>query len=152
LVRKNRRNVTLDSSVLISYVISKKNDSVVKKVVTKSTTDDRLMLTDIIADECIAYTDKPRANVFKDIMWKRLKELCPHIIEVRPMPSAEELQRKYKIRDLKDVKILYSVEMTNSVILVTYDDDFFDGVEGVNAKIVKPVDYLYEAEDDERDN
>jgi len=143
---KKERNVTLDSSVLISYVISKKDDSIVKKVVTKSVTDDRLMITDIIADECLAYTDKQQAAVSRSVMWKKLKELCPQIIELKPMPSVKELQRRYKIRDVKDLKILYSVEMTDSIILVTYDDDFFDGVEGVKAKIVRPVDYLHEGD------
>jgi predicted nucleic acid-binding protein len=94
----------------------------------------------------MAYTNKQRARVSGDIMWERLRELCPQIIEVKPMPSVDELQKRYKIRDVKDLKILYSVEMTDSVILVTYDDDFFDSVEGVTARIIRPADYLYEDE------
>jgi len=35
-----KRNVTLDSNVLISYVISKRDDTIVRKVVTKSITED----------------------------------------------------------------------------------------------------------------
>ena len=45
---RQKRNITLDTSVLIAWIITKHEDSIVKKVVTKSITDDRLMLTDII--------------------------------------------------------------------------------------------------------
>lgn len=52
-IGNTKRNVTLDSSILISYVISKNDNTIIKKVVIKSTTDDRLMLTDVIFDECV---------------------------------------------------------------------------------------------------
>jgi len=146
MFRRKKRNVTLDSNVLISYVISKKDDSIVKKVVTKSVTDDRLMLTDVIFDECLRHTERRKARVSKEEMSGMLKELSSEIIKITPVPSNEELAERYKIRDKKDLKILYSVEMTDSVILVTYDDDFFDNVEGVKAEIMYPADYLREDE------
>jgi len=139
---RRKRNVTLDTNVLIAYVISKKNNSLSKKVVMKSITDDRLMLTDIIMDECLRYTRTKQAKVTAAVMEEKLKEISDHIIELKPIPSVKELAERYRIRDIGDLKILYSVEMTDSVILVTYDDDFFDGVEGLKARIMRPYRYV----------
>jgi len=138
-----KRKVTLDSSVLISYVISKRDDSVVKKVVTKSTRDDRLMLTDVIMDECVKYTEGRKARASKEEMTTKLKELSPRIIKISPVPPESELLKKYNIRDKTDLPILYSVETTKSVIFVTLDDDFTD-VKGLKAKIMRPGEYLYD--------
>ena len=141
----NRRNVTLDTNILISYVISKSDNSVVKTVVTKAAKDDNLMITDIIRDEVLAYADKKDAYATKDELRDGIDSLGVEIVKVGPPPSKEELQRRYGIRDIKDGKILYSVETTQSVILVTYDDDYFDGkVHGLDTEIMDPVVYLYE--------
>lgn len=145
--RKDRRNVTLDTNVLISYIISKKDNSVVKSVVTKSVRDDNLMITDIIRDEILAYADKKDSRLSREELQKGIDSLDIPIVMLTPPPSKEELQRKYGIRDISDGKILYSVEMTDSVILVTYDDDFFDGrISGLNVEIMDPVFYLYETD------
>ena len=141
-IGKTKRNVTLDSNVLISYVVSKGDDTVNKKVVTKSITDDRLMISDVIYDECVAYAKRPKARVTEAEIAKTLKELGP-IINISPVPSDSDLLKKYRIRDAKDLKILYSVDMTDSVILVTMDDDFTD-VEGLKALIMDPPQYLRE--------
>jgi len=101
------------------------------------------MLTDVIFAECQKYADKRGSRTSEEEMSRKLKELSPEIIDVSSVPSNEELKKKYKIRDLEDMKILYSVEMTNSVILVTLDDDFSD-VDGLRAKIMRPGEYLYE--------
>lgn len=140
-IGNTKRNVTLDSNVLVSYVVSKRDNTVNKKVVTKSTTDDRLMLTDVIYEECLRYADKPKARATKEEMTVGLKGITPHIIDISPVPPDSELMKKYKIRDQKDLKILYSVDMTDSVILVTMDDDFSD-VKGMKAKIMNPAEYL----------
>ena len=50
----------------------------------------------------------------------------------------------YDIRDDDDLKILYSVNMTDSVILVTKDDDFKGNVAGIKARIMDPKSYFYE--------
>jgi len=133
----------LDSNILISYIISKRDNTIVKKVVIKSITDDRLMLTDVICDECRKYAGKKGATVTEDDISNKLIEICPGIINISPVPSEEELLKKYNIRDKSDLKILYSVEMTDSVILVTLDDDFTD-VKNLRAKIMRPGEYLYE--------
>jgi len=95
-----KRNVTLDTNVLIAYVISKENNSLSKKVVMKSITDDRLMLTDIIMDECLSYTRLPRAKVTTAEMREKLKEISDHIIELKPIPSVKELAERYRIKDI----------------------------------------------------
>ena len=145
---RRNRNVTLDTSVLIAWVITKDENSIVKKVVTKSITDDRLMLTDVIYEECLKYADKRKSKTSKDEISEKLTILSPNVVKISPIPPDEELLKKYKIGDTNDLKILYSVEMTDSVILVTYDDDFSD-IEGVRAKIWSPVEYLYENEIEE---
>jgi len=136
-----KRNVTLDSNVLIAYVTSKKDNSVVRKVVTKSMTDDRLMLTDVIYEECLKYANKKNSRATRGYISQELKSVQPNIIDISPIPSDADLLKKYKIRDKTDLKILYSVDMTDSVILVTMDDDFSD-VEGLKARIMEPKEYL----------
>jgi predicted nucleic acid-binding protein len=106
-------------------------------------TDDRLMLTNIIYDECLGYADKKGARATKDEVSKKIKEISPDIIEIRRVPKDSKLSKKYKIRDVNDLKILYSADKTKSVILVTMDDDFSD-VKGLKAKVMKPKDYLIE--------
>lgn len=139
------RRVTLDSSVLIAYVISKKDDSVVKKVVMKSTTDDSLMITDVIMDEVLAFSEKKRSSATRECIEQAISGLDVPIVEIRPIPDEHALQARYGIRDIGDAKILYSVETTGSVILVTYDDDYFDGnVKGLDLEIMDPTVYLYE--------
>lgn len=143
----NKRNVTLDTNVLIAYSRSKDDGSLVKKVVTKSNNDDKLMITDVIIEEWKRYCNNPDANFTKKDVKRTIKRLNPTVVLVKPLPSDEELAERYKIRDGSDFAILYSVDMTDSEILVTYDDDFFAiGVEGIEAEILDPVAYLYEKE------
>ena len=146
---RKRRKVTLDSNVLISYVISKKDNTINKKVVIKSVTDDRLMLSDVIFEECLRHADGKKARATREEIASKLLEISPEIIQISPVPPTEDLLMRYKIRDLSDLKILYSVEMTESVILVTMDDDFSD-VTDLKAKIMRPGDYLFEKNGRER--
>jgi len=143
---RKRRNVTLDSNVLIGWLLSKKDDSVVRKVVIKSVNEDRLMLTDVIYAECLKHADGRKARISKEEIAAKLKGICPELIRITPIPPEDELAERYRIRDKTDLKILYSVEITESVILVTYDKDFFGDVWGVKAEILRPGDYLCEKE------
>ena len=142
-IGNTKRNVTLDSNVLIAYVTSKKDNSIIRKVVTKSMTDDRLMITDVIYEECLKYATKKDSKMTGEEISKKLLSVQSGIIDISPVPPDADLLKKYKIRDIKDLKILYSVDMTDSVILVTMDDDFSD-VKGVKAKIMDPKQYLAE--------
>ena len=138
-----KRNVTVDSNVLIAYIVSKRENTVIAKVIEKSTNEDKLMLTDVIYDECIRYATKPRSRVTKKEAEAKLKKISPEIIKISPVPPNKELMKLYKIRDRGDLKILYSAEITNSVIIVTQDKDFSD-VEGVRATIMNPKEYVFE--------
>jgi predicted nucleic acid-binding protein len=149
LLTRKKRNVTLDTSVLIAWVISKDDNSIVKKIVLKAVNEDRLMLSDVIYDECLKYGDKRKAKVSREEIAAKLRELGP-VIRIKPVPSGEELLKRYSMRDAEDLKILYSVEMTNSVILVTYDDDFTGDVKGITARIMRPEIYLYDGRPAER--
>ena len=139
-----RRNVLLDSSVLISYIISKKDGSVAKKVVTKARDDDNLMITDVIRDEILGYASKD-SGYTEEMLERGLEGIGAPIFYLGKIPPLDELKRRYYIRDDNDYKVLYSVDLTGSTIVVTYDDDFFDGkVSGVDAEFMDPVVYLYE--------
>jgi len=143
-----KRNVTFDTNILIAWILSKKEGSIYRVAVTKAVTDDRLMLTDIIWDECLGFADKKsgkKANVSKADIAAKLKGLGLKVIPIKPIPTDDELKaRGYRIRDNKDLKILYSVNMTESVILVTRDDDFDGNVKGITAKIMDPMNYFHE--------
>jgi hypothetical protein len=81
----------------------------------------------------------------------RLDGLNVDMVKIKPIPSNDELKKRgYNIRSEKDLKILYSVDMTDSVILVTSDDDFRGDVKGINAEIKSPENYLYEKEKKKR--
>ena len=134
--------MTLDSNVLISYIISKNEESNTKKTFKKSITDDHLMLTDIIYEECMDFCDKLGSKIEEIDVSEKLNEVG-YVILLLPVPPTDELKKKYKIRDENDLKILYSADKTKSVILVTMDKDF-DDVSGVNAKIMSPREYLNE--------
>lgn len=141
-MRKNRRrNVTLDTSALVAYILSKKKDGLIVKVVRKSVSYDKLMLTDVICEECMRFAE--RGKVSREEISQKLKGLT-EIIYLQPIPSNEELTKIFKIRDPDDLKILYSVKETGSEILVTYDKDFFDNVEGIETEVKHPDKYLYE--------
>ena len=90
-------------SDILSHI--KRDDTIVRKVVTKSVTDDRLMLTDVIIEECLNYSAKKRAKVSKEEMYKTLKDLSD-IINISPIPPDKELSKMYKICDPNDLKIL----------------------------------------------
>ena len=138
------RRVMLDTSVLVSYVRSKRDGTIVKKVVTKSHTEDTLMMTNLLRDEVLKYADRSDNDLTREDIEFALDELNPIIQYVDPVEN-EALIDQYRIRDQNDLKILYSVDTTESEILVTYDDDFFAvGVEGIEAEIMDPVAYLYE--------
>jgi len=137
-----KRKITLDSSVIISDVIF--NSEVAKEAVEKSTSEDEMMFTNIIFDECVNFTDKKNnKSMTKDEMEDELIERFGIPIEV-DLPSDEELKKKYFIRDIGDLKILHSAEKTGSKLIVTRDEDLLDkkvkGPKGV--KIVEMYKYV----------
>lgn len=144
-ITKIQRKVTLDSNILIGYITSKKDGSIVRKAISKSITVDQLMLTDIIVDECKGYSVKPKALATEEQIMEKILSLNVDVILLKPIPDDEELTKKYKIRSRKDLKILYSADMTQSVIIVTNDEDFKD-IGGLDIKIMNMVQYLYEEE------
>ena len=80
---RKKRNVTVDTSVLVAWVLSKKEGSIYKVVVTKAVTEDRLMLTDVIWDECLGFADKrsgQKEGVTKEIISNKLRSLNVNVI------------------------------------------------------------------------
>jgi len=142
---KKKRNVTIDSNIFVSYVISKVDCSIEKKVIVKSMSDDRLMLTDIIWEEVLNFADskKNRANLTREDIADRLNALNLKVVTIGPAPSDEKLKEMgYSISKDADLKILYSVHTTNSVILVTRDGHFSGDVKGLTAKVMDPETYI----------
>jgi len=138
-----KRRITIDSNVIIAAAFSKNDpdNSASQRVIIKCRTQDIPMLTDIIADECLKRARKPNSRVSASAMNMILNEISFEIMELKPIPSADELAKKYKIRDKRDLKILFSADMTDSVIIITQDKDFFEGVEGIKARIIDIYEY-----------
>ncbi len=120
------------------------------RVIKKSTTDDELIITNIILVECARHSKKKGVKFTEEEIIGRVKSLGePIILEVAPM---DELKERYYIRDDDDYAILFSVDETDTEILVTGDKDYFDPrypVKGIRARILKPKQYL--EEDSEKD-
>jgi predicted nucleic acid-binding protein len=120
-----KRKVTLDTNVILSDVAF--GSDAAKEAVEKSTSDDQMMFTSIIYDECMKFTGSKnnKKGLTKDEMDKELKDRFgePEKVDI---PSKEELHKKFRIRDEDDYKILHSAEHTRSKIIVTKDNDFLD--------------------------
>ena len=141
-----RRKVTFDANTIISYIITKKKDSLVRNAINKAKEIDQIMLTDIIEEEVINFADKPQGraiNATRESMRNGITQITTHIIALKPIPSNEELAKKYQIRDWGDLKIIESSERTESEFLITYDRAFLKA-KGVKAKVGRPEHYLYE--------
>jgi predicted nucleic acid-binding protein len=137
-MRLFRKKVTLDSNVIISGVTY--GSKTANKAIDRSVEDDRLMMTNVIYDECMKHAkDKKKSQ---SVMKKRLDEIAPNVIQIE-VPTQKELKKKYRIRDDNDYKILYSADVTNSKILVSGDNDFHQNdVKGPRGtKIVRTADY-----------
>ena len=134
--------VVMDTSVLIAYIRSKDDGSLSKATVTKALTEDTLMITDLIWAECLKYHLKKSHKVTYEDIERALRDLDVKVFYTDPM-SEEELEARYDIEDGNDRKILYSVDTTKSTIFVTYDDDFFRRVNGVEAAVMDPFMYLH---------
>ena len=141
-----RRKITFDANTIISYIITKKKDSLVRNAINKAKEIDQIMLTDIIEEEVIDFADKPQGmtvNATRESMRNGIAQISAHIIILKPIPSNEELAKKYQIRDWGDLKIIESSERTESEFLITYDRALLKA-KGVKAKVGRPEHYLYE--------
>ena len=137
------RRITIDSNVIIASVFSKRDteDSTSKRVIIKCRTVDIPMITDIIVDECIRRTRRSKSKATTSEMIEELNNITLDIIKLKPLPPIEELAERYKIRDKRDLQILYSADMTESAIIITQDKDFFANVEGIKARIMSIYEY-----------
>jgi len=123
----------------------------VRAVVFKSTNSDRTMISRPILEECERYSRKPNAKITAEEIRRILLTISPEIIDIGPVPDVDELKKMYSIRDPKDLPILYSADMTDSVILVTDDKDF-ETAEGIKAEIMGLLRYIYEDDFKDRDS
>ena len=109
------------------------------------------MISRPILEECERYSRKPNAKITAEEIRRILLTISPEIIDIGPVPDVDELKKMYSIRDPKDLPILYSADMTDSVILVTDDKDF-ETAEGIKAEIMGLLRYIYEDDFKDRDS
>jgi len=138
-----KQKVTLDTSVIISDIVF--DSEVAKEAVEKSTTEDEMMFTSIIFDECMNFTDskKNRKSMTRDEMEDELIKRFGIPMEIK-IPPIEELKGRFQIRDEEDLKILHSAERTRSKLIVTRDDDLLDpNLKGLRyTKVVEMYEYV----------
>lgn len=151
-----RRKVMLDTNVYYSNVHSPRGEGA--KVVDKTIRDDDLQMTSINYDESLHAASRSEAKakekgktskVTRENMRASIDGILRRSgkkVERVDAPEAKTLQKKYRIRDEDDAKILYAAEKTGSEILVTGDKDFYqpDLVCPADLDLVKPREYVEE--------
>lgn len=140
----NRRRVSVDANVLMAAIAYR--SKVAPRVLSKIKDRDKLIVSNIILFQCTRQSMKRKCPLDEDQIRKAVFEICPDVVEIDIIPL-EELKKRYKMRDESDLETLYSVDMTNSEILVTGDDDFFDAKnppQGVKVQFMRLNDYLEE--------
>jgi len=136
-----KKKVTLDTNVILSGLMF--DSKTCMDAIEKSTTDDQMMMTNIIYAECLQQTKKQNSPKTEAELKEQMRQHLPDPTHI-DLPPDTELKKMYTIRDDKDLKILYSAEATRSEVLVTGDKDFYESnFKGPkNVKILKPHDYL----------
>lgn len=137
-----RRRVTVDTNIIVAALIYGSADC--RNVLDTVKECDELMMTNIILFQCTRQSRKKHCPLDSEEIEKRVREMCPDVRYVEIIPL-EQLKRRYYIRSDKDYETLYSADVTDSEILLTSDNDFYDPerpVKGIHAKILRVNDYL----------
>lgn len=144
---RKRRPVTMDINALVDFVLSKKEEAVIRKAMRKAVEEDRLMLTDVSLEEAMAFATKRKKNRGETAEHIRdvLVSVAGQPIVIQPIPPIEELRKTIRMDDDDDLKIVYSSNITDSVILITRDHHFYR-VTGLKARVLTPDEYIYEEE------
>ena len=137
-----RRRVTVDANIIVAALIYGCADC--RDVLDTVNECDQLMMTNIILFQCTRQGRKKKCPVDSEEIERRVREICPDVKYVEIIPL-EQLKTRYYIRSDKDYETLYSADVTDSEILLTSDNDFYDPerpVKGIRAKILRMDDYL----------
>lgn len=143
-----KRRVSVDANVLMAAIAYR--SKVVPLVLDKIRTHDELIVSNIILFQCTRQSGKKGCNLDEESIRKAVLDICPDVAMIEILPI-EELRKRYSIRDEEDLEVLYSVDATDSDILVTGDKDFYDvdrPPRGVKVRFMRPREYLDE-EDEE---
>ena len=133
-----------DTNILVAYVLSKSDNSLVCAVFDKVREADTLVVTNQVMDE-IYRLDLSGEGIYRDDVTRALKKLKPSLVFV-VNPGDADLER-YSIDDPRDKPILYSADMVNARVILTNDKAWFrNNVSGVNAEIMDLLGYLYHDE------
>ena len=138
--------MTFDSSVLISYIGSKNGTTLADKAINKAKTDGIPIITNILLEECVAVTERKKTG--RGQITAPKEEVCLKLSSIGkivriPLVSDDELKERYGNRDVTDLKILYSADMTGCVLLIAYDKDFLQSeIGGLDMVVVHPSEYL----------
>lgn len=130
-----------DTNVLVAYVLSKSDNSLVCTVFDMVRESDTLVVTNQVLDE-LYRIDLSKKTTTGDIT-KAMRRLNPALVFVRN-PSESDL-RMFTIDDPNDRKILYSADKVNAAIILTNDAAWFrDNVSGVDAQVMDLMAYCYQ--------
>ena len=131
-----------DTNVLVAYVLSKSDNSLVCTVFAKVMEADTLVVTNQVLDELYRIDLSDKKVTSKDVT-KAMRKLKPTLIFVRN-PSKSDLEL-FTIDDPEDRKILYSANKVEAAVILTNDRAWFrDNVSGTDAEVMDLMAYLYQ--------
>ena len=138
----DKDRVVIDTGVIMAIVAYESKRLL--PVFEKARNEDDLVISNIILMQCVRQADKKKCTLSREEIVRRVRGLCPKVVEIRVMPL-NELREHYCMRDDSDLEILYTADVLNADIIVTSDSDFFDErnpPKGVRALILRPFEYL----------
>ena len=135
--------VFTDTNVLVAYVKSKSDNTLVCAVFDKVRESDTLIVTNQVMWELYHIDIGPKYGATE--ITHALRRLKPKTVFV-VNPTDYDLTR-YTIDDPKDRAILYSAHMANAGVILTNDKAWFrSNVSGLDAIVMDLLGYLYQDE------
>lgn len=142
-----RRRVSVDANLLMAAVAYK--SKIMPEVIDKVRKRDTLVISNIIMFQCTRQSLKKKCNLAAEEISDAIFAMNPEVVMVDILP-VEELSKRYSIRDESDLETLYSIDMSDTEIFLTGDDDFYDPIRpptGVSVRFMRPREYLDEGDE-----
>ena len=132
-----------DTNILVTYVKSKSDGTLVCAVFDKVRKSDTLIITNQVMEEL--YRIDIGKNYGHEEITAALRRLRPKMVFVIN-PTEADLEG-YHIDDPNDRQILYSADLSKAEVILTNDKAWFrDNVSGLDAVVMDPMGYLYHEE------
>ena len=142
----SKRKVIFDANIWIEYALSKKPNSLLHATIKKAKEKDIIILPEYVYQEALNFSQKKQCKSLTELQIKAvLLEVAGEPIVSNIPYSVDELMDNFHLShpDRKDRPIVFYSNLLGADILITYDKGFYK-VEDINARVLKPVDYLYE--------